>query len=182
MGDANQLLFLEERVPTVDGPALEVGSLQVGSNPNFRGVYKGNKYVGVDMRPGPGVDVVCNIESAIPVSGEFALVICCSVLEHVRDPWEAAANITLITRHGGQLYVSVPWVWRYHPYPDDYWRFSWSGVKALFPDFEWGEAWFSTKKVGEFFKAERGADDRLARANGDAGMPFLMVNMIGTRK
>lgn len=180
MGDSSQLAFLKERIPVVDGPVLEIGSRQVnGRTSSFRDFYQG-RYIGIDCEEGLGVDVVIDLAKAELHSEPFALVICCSVLEHVQKPWVMAENITKLLKPGGKLYISVPWVWRYHTYPDDYWRFSWRGVQMLFPDLRWGEPMFSTTRAGEFFLAVPSADDeRSMVVEGRKYLPYLMVNMIG---
>lgn len=184
LGDKNQLQFLSSRAPAVDGPVLEVGSRDyggAGASARFRDHYPG--LVGLDVAPGQGVDVVADIAKSTDLpDGHFALVICCSVLEHVENPWAVAENITKLLKPGGSLYVSVPWTWRYHGYPDDYWRFSWSGIAKLFPAIKWGEPMFSTTREGEFFKAEFQADNNLAQViEGRKFIPYLMLHMMGTK-
>ena len=192
MGDRNQAIFLERFVPTVEGAILEIGSKDYGSTQNFRSTYPGQSYVGIDMEEGAGVDRVINLAEGIGdlPEGVFQLVVCCSVLEHVDRPWKMAENITRLTAPGGKLYLAVPWVWRFHAYPDDYFRFSFRGVKALFPDFEWGKAFYSSNVIGEFIEIDErapDADNRMARMvpvnDGQKRkyLPYLMVNMIGTR-
>ena len=193
MGDRNQLIYLQRFVHQVDGPVLEVGSREYGSTSSFRAIYQG-EYVGVDMSEGPGVDVVADLTETTAGldEGRFALAICCSVLEHVRKPWRFAENLTRLVRPGGQLYMSVPWVWRYHPYPDDYFRFSARGVESLFEGFEWGRREYSTSVEGEFIDLESAgphADELTAiqartRPDGPARtyLPYLMVNMLGRRR
>lgn len=120
----------------------------------------------------------------------FALVICCSVLEHVRKPWLFADNPTRVVKPGGPLYMSVPWVWRYHAYPDDYFRFSPRGVEALFEEFSWSELMYSTSADGEFVRISTqgiDSDNRMAvmaKTNDSARkyLPYLMVNMLGRRR
>lgn len=183
MGDSSQLTFLKERVPVVDGPVLEIGSRSVnGRTSSFRDFYTG-PYVGVDCEAGDGVDVVMDLaKSELEFHEHFALAICCSVLEHVENPWVMAGNITKALRPGGKLYISVPWVWRYHAYPDDYWRFSWRGVQMLFQDLKWGDALYSTTRAGEFFPASPNVDDQRAMVvEGRKYLPYLMVNMIGEK-
>ena len=178
MGDSNQLRYLQAHVPNAES-VIEIGSKQHGNTPNFRSLY--SNHVGLDLEAGAGVDVVCDVEQGIPeLSAD--LVICCSVLEHVKRPWLAAANIARLVRSGGKLYISVPWVWKYHAYPDDYWRFSWRGILVLFPDFSWNEPMYSTTSTGaEFFKAEPGSDGERAHVtDGVKYLPYLMVHMIGT--
>ncbi len=192
MGDLNQLAYLKRWVPKADGPVLEVGSKDYGSTVSFRDFYVGNEYVGLDMAPGQGVDVVADLTRTIEPLKEahFGLAICCSVLEHVEKPWLFAANLTRLLRPGGLLYMSVPWVWRYHAYPDDYFRFSHRGVMSLFDQLQWSSVFYSTTVAGEFVEItaeDAGADNRMA-AISDAGngqkrkyLPYLMVNMLGRK-
>ncbi len=193
MGDFNQLKYLKHWVPQADGPVLEIGSKDYGATASFRGFYADTEYVGVDMAEGKGVDVVVDLtRGTAPLEeNRFALGICCSVLEHVEQPWAFAANLTRLIRPGGKLYMSVPWVWRYHPYPDDYFRFSHKGVRALFEEFAWAHEMFSTTVPNEFIEITENAEDidnRLAiQAETKSGvkrkyLPYLMVNMLGTRK
>ncbi len=44
-------------------------------------------------------------------AGSFDLVICSEVLEHVPDHMQAVAEISRVTRPGGQLVISVPCAW-----------------------------------------------------------------------
>jgi SAM-dependent methyltransferase len=194
VGDRNQVAYLRHWVPEVDGPVLEIGSKEYGSTSSFRDFYANAEYVGLDMSEGKGVDVVVDLTKSIGPLGEsrFALGICCSVLEHVEKPWLFAANLTRLIRPGGKLYMSVPWVWRYHAYPDDYFRFSHRGVMSLFDEFDWANVFYSSTVPNEFIPVTteegQGSDNRMAMA-GDAGngrkrkyLPYLMVNMIGTRR
>lgn len=182
MGDKNQLHFLKARVPAVDGPVLEVGSKAYGAfTTDFRKTYPG-EYCGVDLAGGEGVDVVADLSRTLgPLkAGHYSLVICCSVLEHVDQPWAMADNLTRLLRPGGRIYISVPWTWRYHAYPDDYWRFSWSGIKALFPSITWEQPMFSTTREGEIFPAVQDADNNLAVViGGRKFIPYLMLHMLG---
>src|SRR5690349_21692366 len=152
MGDRNQVAYLRHWIPQVDGPVLEIGSKDYGSTATFREFYEGAEYVGVDMSEGKGVDVVADLTKSIGPLKEsyFALGICCSVLEHVEKPWLFAPNLTRLIRPGGKLYMSVPWVWRYHAYPDDYFRFSHRGVMSLFDEFEWSSVFYSSTVPNEF--------------------------------
>lgn len=192
MGDQNQRLFLERLAPHVDGPVLEVGSKDYGSTVNFRDLYRGD-YVGVDLEAGKGVDRIVDLTAGLGglEEGRFALAICCSVLEHTPTPWSMAANLTRLLRTGGMLYISVPWVWRYHAYPDDYFRFSPRAVQALFPQLAWKHATYSTNLPGEHFDLDladlREVDNRMAQHKPTPRgqrkyLPYLMVNMLGEKR
>ena len=192
MGDANQRLFLERHMPRADGPVIEIGSKDYGSTASFRDLYAGVEYVGADLEAGKGVDVVVDLAQGLGGLGEakFALAICCSVLEHTPRPWVMAHNITRLLRPGGALYLSVPWVWRYHAYPDDYYRFSPRAVQALFPHLLWTAGAYSTNVPGDSVPLDlrdiANVDNAMAITVKGAQqsrkyLPYLMVNMLGRR-
>lgn len=117
------------------GPALVVGSRIYPGREDWRGWLPEAR--GLDMQAGDGVDIVWNLERPLPHDGVFAHVECLSVLEHTPRPWCVARNIERLLRPGGTLFLSVPFVWRVHGYPSDYWRFTAAGVRALFPRIRW---------------------------------------------
>ena len=192
VGDQNQLLYLQRFMPEVNGSILEVGSKDYGNTVPFRKHIRHTEYIGLDMAAGPGVDVVGDLSQGLCGLGQerFSLIICCSVLEHVARPWLMARNIVRLTKPGGRVFMSVPWVWRYHPYPDDYFRFSWRGIESLFDDLVWEHRYYSTNVNGELFEitdAHKDWDNRMAQyAEIGPGanrkyLPYLMVNMLGRK-
>lgn len=91
------------------------------------------------MLPGDGVDFVYDLEEPLPAAwqGWFSHVDCCSVLEHTQRPWVVAKTIEDCLVRGGTLLLSVPFVWRVHGYPSDYWRITTSALPVLFPRMRW---------------------------------------------
>ena len=118
-----------------DGRTLIVGSRIFPTREDRRLRYA--DAVGIDADIGPGVDVVHDMESPLPAELKFAHVECTSVLEHCPRPWKVAAVIEDAMIQGGTLLLSVPFVWRWHGYPSDYFRFTADGVRVLFPRIEW---------------------------------------------
>ncbi|MEM6749759.1 MAG: class I SAM-dependent methyltransferase [Planctomycetota bacterium] len=157
MGDANQLGFVQRLAGRLSGPYLEVGSHDYGTTQDLRSLFPDQDYVGVDMIDGPGVDRVldltapmADIDAALD-GRRFGAIFCLSVLEHCEQPFAMAERLTDLLRPGGSLVVSVPWVFRFHGYPSDYWRFTHEGVKKLFPRLEFDDALgcASSPKTGE---------------------------------
>ncbi len=143
MGDRNQLLFGRRHRELFRPPCLEVGSRDEGFTVSFRPELDGRPgdYVGVDAESGPGVDAVVDLAgefSAVSrvLPGAFATVFCLSVLEHCSQPFRMAENIQRLLAPGGTLYVSVPFSWEVHRFPEDYWRFTPAAVRLLFPGVE----------------------------------------------
>ena len=78
-------------------------------------------------------------------SAAYDLVICEQVLEHVVDPWRAAANLLALCRPGGFVLVNTPFLIKIHPAPGDYWRFTPDGLQIVLEraglEVLWAHAW-----------------------------------------
>jgi len=69
-----------------------------------------------------------------PIPGEkFDGGLCMDLLEHTSNPFIVADNISDSLKKGAILFVTVPWVWEIHHYPNDYWRFAPQGLEEIFP-------------------------------------------------
>lgn len=118
------------------GRALVVGSKQYDDKADRRKLYPYG--FGVDLEDGHGVDFVHDMEEPLPeYLGRFEHVDCVSVLEHVRRPWKMAESIEACLSDGGSILISVPFVWRPHAYPSDFWRMTAEALPVLFPRVEW---------------------------------------------
>jgi len=149
----------EKLISPKPGRTLIVGSRVYGNKEDRRKRYP--DAIGVDMQAGDGVDVVADLEDDINYQGQFAHIECMSVLEHCRRPWRMACNLEEMMGDGSTLFVTVPFIWRVHGYPDDYWRFTISGVKALFTEIEWQHEAYSGRGLTDEkgIPSVRSADD-----------------------
>ncbi len=128
--------FEGEHVKPKLGRTLIVGSHVYKSKEDRRTRYA--DAVGVDMLDGPGVDIVADLEDALPDGlGLFDHVECLSVLEHSKRPWLLAENVERLMAPGGTIFVRVPFVWRVHGYPNDYWRMTTEAIRSIFTGVEW---------------------------------------------
>lgn len=134
----------------VSGPVLQIGSKAdlLDRVPKWRSRFSG-PFVGLDLEDGDNVDVVGDIGGDLAVLRrklgvtQFGFIICAHVLEHVKQPWVAARNIERLLKPGAHVFVTVPWVQGYHPFPDDFWRMSFDGVRALFPAVGFSDEFYS---------------------------------------
>jgi SAM-dependent methyltransferase len=133
--------FIElcSRTVPVPGPLYEFGSYQASSQEgisDLRPLFAGREYVGADMRPGPGVDVVLDLHQINLPDASVGTVICCETLEHVEFPRKAVSEIHRILAPDGVLIVTVPMNLLIHNYPSDYWRYTPEGLKSLLAEFK----------------------------------------------
>ena len=145
LGDSAQPKFLSEVLrsglwnsPVIGKTALITGAALVGSSLELSTLLQsqGFKVFCSDVEQGRDVDFVWDLENK-PDSkwvSSFDLVVSCSVLEHVQRPHLACNHLTSILKNGGLLYLSLPWIWKYHKYPDDYNRFHGSTIDYMCSD------------------------------------------------
>jgi SAM-dependent methyltransferase len=163
MGDKNQLIFIQRNAKDLHGPYLEVGSKDYGSTQDLKPIFsKNDTYIGVDIEQGPGVDFVLDLTKEFDEIDakvdhmRFGTIFCLSVLEHCTEPFKAAENLTRLLKPKGKICIAVPFSWKYHGYPSDYWRFTHEGIKVLFPEvvFDLSQGAASTSKKNEFRKLD----------------------------
>ncbi len=114
---------------------VDLGSLDV--NGNLRGVFDGAQYVGVDMRAGPNVDVVCKAEEFADQLGEWDIVVSTEMLEHCERWQDAVLQMQKLVREGGEVILTCRGPgFQLHGYPNDFWRFTPSDLMNAFSSFE----------------------------------------------
>ncbi len=119
---------------------IEVGSLNVNGSVRHR-IEKCSfkEYIGVDIRNGVGVDVICDAVDLIDMFGEnsFDILICTEVLEHVEDWKTVIHNFKLIVKPRGKILITTRTIGAgYHPYSDDFWRYTPEDMRNIFSDFK----------------------------------------------
>jgi SAM-dependent methyltransferase len=106
--------------------AIEFGS----SNEIVRRALSGWTY---EIAPNyPAVDV--HDLSAYGTS-VYDVVVLDQVVEHVRDPRRVVSEVHRILRDGGVCIATTPFLIEVHGSPDDFWRFTASGLRELFAGF-----------------------------------------------
>jgi SAM-dependent methyltransferase len=88
-------------------------------------------YVGADFGGNKAADVAIGRGGELPVEGQsIDCVLSTQVLEHVEDPQAYLAEAYRVLTASGALILSTHGVWRYHPNPGDYWRWTADGLQA----------------------------------------------------
>src|SRR5262249_35919127 len=119
-------------------PILEIGSYLVAGQEeiaNLRGLFPGKAYLGVDVRPGPGVDQLADVESLPHATSSVGTVIALNTLEHVPRFWRGLDEIYRVLRPDAVLFVSCPFYFHIHSFPSDYWRFTPEALEMLLEDY-----------------------------------------------
>src|SRR5947209_376728 len=93
------------------GPVLEIGSYQVegqGDIADLRSLFPGKQYTGLDMRAGPGVDLVADAQHLPHADASLGTVVAMSALEHVPRFWRVLDEVRRVLRPDGALLLACP--------------------------------------------------------------------------
>jgi SAM-dependent methyltransferase len=129
-------LFAEVFEPP--GPVVELGAFYppgYGWLSDLRPYFPGREYVGCDLRPGNGVDRIEDAQELTFEDSSVGTVLAFEILEHVPDPHRAIAEMERVLRDDGMLALSTPFNYGLHAFPDDYWRFTSSGMDRMLARF-----------------------------------------------
>jgi SAM-dependent methyltransferase len=120
------------------GPILEIGSYQVAGQEkiaDLRRFFPGKPYLGIDVRPGPGVDRLADVEALPYADGSFGTVIAMNTFEHVARFWRGFEEAYRVLRPDGAFLLSCPFYFHIHDHPSDYWRFTPEAFELLLEDY-----------------------------------------------
>lgn len=114
------------------------GDSQDKQGKRYRDYFPNARFYSVDQRPSTEDPnhFAMDLHRLSEISLTFDLVLCLNVLEHVRNPFIVAQQLTRVLKPSGYLFVTVPFIYPAHPALDkgfdDYWRFTGAGLKELF--------------------------------------------------
>lgn len=126
---ANVLASAQE----IQGPVLELGSLDV--NGSARGLFWNRErfpsYIGLDMRPGRGVDIIAKSWDLPIKSPQSRVVVCTEMLEHdlFWRTFEAIRGCRFF------IFTTRGIGYKRHDHPKDYFRFTAEGLMAALSCF-----------------------------------------------
>jgi ubiquinone/menaquinone biosynthesis C-methylase UbiE len=83
----------------------------------------------------PSVTCGCDLHELEWRGDPFDTVLAIEVLEHLYDPQRAIDRIYGVLKPGGVCILSTRFMFRYHPDPQDHYRFTWDSLTHLFRHF-----------------------------------------------
>jgi SAM-dependent methyltransferase len=94
------------------------------------------RYIAADLCGSPGIDLLADAHALPLRTCSVDAVFCVSVLMYCRNPFRVISEIFRVLKPGGLVYLSTAFVYRVAPDPDDYCRFSASGLAQLCEEFQ----------------------------------------------
>lgn len=90
----------------------------------------------LDVVERKGVDVVGDAHALPFEDGEFQIVLCTEVLEHLHTPEDAVSEMFRVLKPGGKVILTTRFIFPLHDTPHDYFRYTKYGLEHLFRDFK----------------------------------------------
>ena len=115
---------------------IEIGSGDSGKNFSAMHIFENSKtFLQTDINKNYGHKYL-DITEDLDIEDKFDLVLCTNVLEHVYETKKAIKNLKSLMKDGGQLLVSVPFIYPLHDEPTDFWRFTEHALKKIFSEYK----------------------------------------------
>lgn len=130
--------FIRDNITDVIGKSIiEVGALNInGSARDIIAQLGPSKYIGIDLTPGNGVDMV--MDATLPnlnnILGRYDIVICTETIEHTYEWEKCVSNLKRLANPGGVILVSTRSLGYGCHMGCDYWRYSLDDMKYIFSD------------------------------------------------
>lgn len=127
--------------------ASEERVLDIGAGGSAYGKMFPNR-VSFDIDPARKPDIVGDAHHMPFSDGEFGMIVCTEVLEHLKDPPRAITEMWRVLKPGGTLLLTTRFVYPIHDSPHDYWRFTKYGLRELFREWDIRELQVETDTFG----------------------------------
>jgi SAM-dependent methyltransferase/uncharacterized protein YbaR (Trm112 family) len=116
-----------------DNPDQLVVNLGAGIEKAFRTRLANKRGVARVGLPHTGnVDLFGDVTAFPLIDDSVDLFLSSSVMEHVKDPELGIAEMARVIKPGGLVYAEIPFMRSFHMAPEDYQRYTISGIEALF--------------------------------------------------
>lgn len=117
----------------VKGRVLDIGGTAVpkASYYHYLSIAQDAAVEILNISPNVGADIVADA-TKLPISdGVYDTILCFNVLEHISHPWDVLAEAHRVSKKQGRIILMVPFLHRVHGDPNDYLRYTESGLRVL---------------------------------------------------
>lgn len=115
---------------TINGTILDLGG---GKQSYYHQLIQGEHTFAIaNLDNGATNDHQFDFEAPFPIASEsFHGILCINVLEHIFNYAHLLQESHRVLKPDGQLIIAVPFLIRYHPSPNDYWRYTEATLKII---------------------------------------------------
>ena len=126
-------LILSRILPKIKrGDVLDIGS----QNSPYKNMIKHNNFLRVDIDAKTNPDILGSIYDFEYTDDSFDTVLATEILEHLNKPKEAVSRLYRLLKKGGTCVLTTRFIQKYHPSPNDYYRYTEDSLREIFSEFE----------------------------------------------
>lgn len=107
--------------------------LNLGSGPNY--IHGRKDIINADIFAFDEVDIVTDAIDLQIKDESVDCIINIAMMEHVRDPSRVVKEMRRILRNGGSVFCYLPFMPPFHAAPNDFYRWTISGAREFFSEF-----------------------------------------------
>lgn len=123
---------LAEWIPTLQGKTIEIGA---SKNQNYKRFSSDQEnYILSNLSKQENLLRLDAMNLDLPESSIDNLI-SIAMLEHLPDPWKALDEAHRVLKPGGKLVLIVPFMFPFHAFPGDFFRFTDQGLAILLEKF-----------------------------------------------
>ena len=123
-------LLIKQFLRLEPGVVLDVGAKAAP----YQQHIPATRYVRLDIDPSRQPDICADVHE-LEGEPEFDTVLVIEALEHLYDPQTAIERLRAVLKPGGVCVLSTRFLYRYHPDPEDHYRFTQDSLQYLFRHF-----------------------------------------------
>lgn len=131
--DSNK--WIRDKAFSLKGKILSIGSRDDGDGQGgfYRNYFsQSDAYFTSEPTREFGCDLLVDVQCMQNIESEsWDAVFCSGVLEHVPRPEDAVSEMARVLKVGGSLLIGVPFKQPIHMAPNDFWRFTSFGLRAI---------------------------------------------------
>ena len=128
--------IIEEHSEKAKGNLLDIGGEKNRVFEIFEGKIK--NYISLDIKHNQNKSDLNVVGDGLNLpfkTNSIDTVLCTQVLEHIKEPQLFVNETHRVLKKGSYCFLSTNMTWFFHAVPDDYYRFTESGLKYLFKNF-----------------------------------------------
>jgi len=108
---------------------LDIGA---GNSP-YKKYFSKIDYSAQDIKQNKNIDYINDLNNGLIAidNASFDYILCTQVIEHLKEPLKVFQEFYRILKPKGKVFLTTNFIYQYHSSPDDYYRFTESGLKYL---------------------------------------------------
>ena len=130
------LMNAELKTVDLEGKIVDLGAGKLRSSYfSFLRIGRLDSVVSIDKTPDRQPDIMANLEKGLPLLDDtYDSVLCFNLLEHIYGHRQLLTETWRVLIPGGRLIGYVPFLVKFHPDPDDFFRYTEQGLEKLFAE------------------------------------------------